>query len=145
MKMKKITTTALALLALTTVGTLTSCGGTSNGVERYVVQEVFGNADYKNKEMALTLIDVDTYTFTCRATDSQDKNRVTMDLYMSGSYTREDDIVTLNPGYGYCEALNGDTPIKMPVSEGGAMYFAAIGAQSYTYRVFDGTFEIITE
>ena len=134
-------------IALTAGASLASCGmgGASNGVEQYVVEAKYGNADYNNQIQTLTLIDEDTYTYTCRATDSQDKERVTMDLYMSGSYTRTDNIVVIAPGYGYCSALNGDTPINMPIAEGGAMYFAAVGAQSYTFELSGNTFTVVTE
>ena len=126
-----------AVFALVLVGLfgLASCGG--NDVEVYTIEAKF-NSEEVNQWKKLYLIDEDNYVLTVKALDSKDLTTVTADFYMAGTYTREGDVVTLDPGYGYVKAMNGSTPIQMPVAGGGAMYAAMMGTTGYTYTL-DGT------
>ena len=126
-----------AVFALVLVGLfgLASCGG--NDVEVYTIEAKF-NSEEINQWKNLYLIDEDNYVLTVKALDSKDMTTVTADFYMAGTYTREGDVVTLDPGYGFVKAMNGSTPIQMPVVEGGAMYAAMMGTTGYTYTL-DGT------
>lgn len=140
--MKKMIALVLALMMCFA---LVACGGGSeavdNGVSVYTVEAKF-NSETVNQWKKIYLIDEDNYLLTVYALDSKDSSKVTADFYMAGKYTLEGTTLTLEPGYGYTYALNGDTPIEMAVSEGGAMYAAMMGTTGYTYTLLeDGSFE----
>lgn len=133
------------VLAMVAVLGLTACGGSKNdsGVKVYTVEAKF-NSDTVNQWKNIYLVDEDTYILTVYALDSKDNTKVTADFYMAGNYTLEGDVLNINLGYGYCKAMNGDTPIEMPVSpENGAMYYAMIGGQGTSFTLSDGTFEMV--
>ena len=141
MKLRKPIMTAAFVLA--TVAGLTACGGAA-GPEQYVVNGYYGQQEVSNLKRTLTLIDEDTYTLTVVALDSKDLVTRTMDLYMSGAYTRVENTVTIEPGYGNCKAMNGSTPIQMPITpDGQTMYAMAMETQSYVFEVGDGTFTMV--
>lgn len=134
---------ALLLVVVLAALCLTACGGSSeeSGVKVYSVEAKF-NSETVNQWKSIYLLDEDNYCLTVYALDSKDSTKVTADFYMAGKYTLNGTTLTLEPGYGYCYALNGDTPIEMPISEGGAMYSAMMGTTGYTYNLLqDGTFE----
>lgn len=138
--MKKIL--AIMLVVIMAALCLTACGGSGeeSSVKIYTIEAKF-NSETVNQWKTLYLVDDDNYILTVYAVDSKDATKVTADFYMAGKYTLEGNTVTLTPGYGYTYALNGDTPIEMPVAEGGAMYFAMMGTQGYTYTLGeDGSF-----
>lgn len=142
--MKKVITMVLvvvmAVLALT--GCSSNAKAADNGVKVYTVEAKF-KSDEVNQWKKIYLVDDHNYLITVYALDSQDSSIVTADFYMAGTYTLDGNTLTIDPGYGYCKAMNGDTPIEMPVSEGGGMYFAMIGA-SYTFTLLeDGSFEVV--
>lgn len=141
--MKKIV--ALMLVIIMSALCLTACGGEAadNGVKIYTVEAKF-NSETVNQWKNIYLIDEDNYVLTVYAVDSKDATKTTADFYMAGKYTLDGNTLTLEPGYGYTYALNGDTPIEMPVSEGGAMYAAMMGTTGYTYTLLeDGSFEVV--
>ena len=137
----------MALFCFTSCDVLNSVlgGGEDNGVKVYTVEAKFGNSAEINQWKNIYLVDEDTYIITVNAVDSQDPDRVTADFYMSGSYTLEGNTLTIAQGYGYVFAMNGDTPIQMPVtpSETGVngMYGAMMGTTGLTFTLNeDGTF-----
>lgn len=114
-----------------------------SGVQAYVMEAKF-NSDTVNQWKTIYLVDEDTYIITVYALDSKDNTKVTADFYMSGSYTLEGNLMTIQPGYGFTKALNGDTPIQMPVmpdENGGfsGMYYAMIGQFNSFVLNADGT------
>lgn len=141
--MKKVF--ALVLAVVMAALCLTACGSSSakdNGVKVYTIEAKF-NSETVNQWKKIYLVDEDNYLLTVYAVDSKDSSKVTADFYMGGKYTLQGNTLTLEPGYGYVHALNGDTPIEMAVTEGGAMYAAMMGTTGYTYTLLDdGTFEV---
>lgn len=143
--MKKII--ALILVVVIAALCLTACGGGSDesAVKVYSVATKF-NSEVDNQWKNIYLVDEDNYIITVYALDSKDSTKVTADFYMAGKYTLDGNTLTIEPGYGYCYALNGDTPIEMTVSEGGAMYSAMMGTTGYTFTLLeDGSFEVPVE
>lgn len=143
--MKKVIT--LVLVVVMAVLALTGCSSNAksadNGVKVYTVEGKH-NSEEVNQWKKIYLLDDSKYVFTVYALDSQDSSIVTADFYMAGTYTLDGNTLTIDPGYGYVKAMNGDTPIEMAVSEGGAMYFAMAGAASYTFTLLeDGSFEVV--
>lgn len=143
----KLTKKLLVLVfAVAAMFGLVACGGSDtadNGVKVYTVEAKF-NSDEVNQWKNIYLLDDDTYVFTVYALDSQDNTKVTADFYMAGNYTLDGDVLTIELGYGYCKALNGDTPIEMAVTpDNPAMYYAMAGAQATSFTLTDGTFEIV--
>lgn len=140
---KKLVVLALAVVAM--FG-LVACGNSESaddGVKVYTVEAKF-NSDEVNQWKNIYLLDDDTYVFTVYALDSQDSSKVTADFYMAGNYTLDGDVLTIELGYGYCTAMNGDTPIEMAVTpDNPAMYYAMAGAQATSFTLTDGTFEIV--
>lgn len=140
---KKLVVLALAVVAM--FG-LVACGNSKdadNGVKVYTVEAKF-NSDEVNQWKNIYLLDDDTYVFTVYALDSKDNTKVTADFYMTGNYTLDGDVLNIELGYGFCKALNGDTPIEMPVTpDNPAMYYAMAGAQATSFTLTDGTFEIV--
>lgn len=138
----------MALFCLTSCDVINSVlgGGEDNGVKVYSVEAKFGNSAEVNQWKNIYLVDEDTYILTVNAVDSQDPDRVTADFYMSGSYELEGNVLTLEAGYGYVFAMNGDTPIQMPVGPGengsaNAMYAAMMGTTGLSFTLNeDGTF-----
>ena len=132
--------TCIAVLALAFVSLcgLTSCDK-GNGVEVYV-QEAKYNSEEINMWRNLYLLDEDTYVLTVKALDSKDSSKVTLDFYMIGSYTREENVVTITLGDGTAKALNGDTPITLPAA---GLYGAAVGVG--TVFTLDGSTFTLSE
>lgn len=142
--MKKVIT--LVLVVVMAALCLTACSSeksADNGVKVYTVEAKF-NSETVNQWKKIYLLDDHNYVLTVYALDSKDSSIVTADFYMAGNYTLDGNTLTINPGYGYCKAMNGDTPIEMKVEEGGAMYYAMIGGASYTFTLLeDGSFEVV--
>lgn len=140
--MKKVIT--LVLVVVMAALCLTACSSeksADNGVKVYVVEGKH-NSETINKWQKIYLVDDHNYIITVYALDSKDSSIVTADFYMAGTYTLDGNTLTINPGYGYCKAMNGDTPIEMAVSEGGGMYFAMMDNTGYTFTLLeDGSFE----
>lgn len=143
--MKKVITLVLVVVmaALCMVGCASNAAkAEDNGVKVYTVEAKF-NSETVNQWKKIYLLDEDNYVITVKALDSKDSSIVTADFYMAGTYTLDGNTLTINPGYGYCKAMNGDTPIEMPISEGGAMYNAMMGTTGYAYTLLeDGSFEV---
>lgn len=144
--MKKVITLVLvvvmAALCLTACSSNSGAAAADNGVKVYTVEAKF-NSETVNQWKKIYLVDDHTYIATVYALDSKDSSIVTADFYMAGNYTLDGNTLVIEPGYGYCKAMNGDTPIEMAVSEGGGMYFAMFGA-SYTFNLLeDGSFEVV--
>lgn len=135
------------LVMLLTLCAFTACNGeTSQEFKVYTNEEKF-NSDTVNLWKRLYLLDEDNYVITVDAVDSQDATAVTADFYMAGKYTVNDDgTVTIQPGYGYAYAMNGDTPVKIAVApdENGMManmYLTMIGQFTTFALKSDGTWE----
>lgn len=97
--------------AMTMVLGLVACGGEKFPQEyKYVVEWQMGT---RGEEATLTLNEDGTYTYTYKATDSKDANKNVMDCTVTGTYTKEDNMVTIELGEISCKAMNGDTPIDM--------------------------------
>lgn len=143
--MKKVIT--LLMVVVMAALCLVGCSGSDakvedNGVKVYTVEAKF-NSEIVNQWKTIYLLDDHNYVVTVYALDSKDSSIVTADFYMAGTYTLDGNTLTINPGYGYCKAMNGDTPIEMPISEGGGMYFAVM-APSYTFTLLEnGSFEVV--
>ncbi len=144
--MKKII--ALLLVVIMATCCLAACdnGGTEevkHNVQIYTVEAKF-NSETVNQWKNIYLLDEDSYVMTVYALDSKDNTKVTADFYMSGKYTQDGNIITIEPGYGYTKALNGDTPIAMTVSPDDAggfsgMYYAMFGQFNSFVLNADGT------
>lgn len=138
---------ALLLVVVLSVFCLAACGGggdsEAGGVKVYSVEAKF-NSETVNQWKNIYLVDDNTYIITVDAVDSQDATRVTADFVMKGNYTLDGNTLTLEPGYGSAFAMNGDTPVIMQVTpDNGAMYFAMMGTQGYTFTLNeDGTFDV---
>lgn len=106
----------LMLIAALLLTGLSACAQEEDqGVRTYKVEGKF-NSNEVNQWKTLYLLDEDHYMITVYALDSQDAQRVTADFYVSGKYvTNEDGSITLQPGYGYAELLNGETPISVEI------------------------------
>lgn len=145
---KRLVNIALCAVVLVMMMGLTACSDKGNktsdsGVKAYTVEAKF-NSEEINQWKSIYLLNEDTYVITVYAIDSQDSSKVTADFVMKGNYTLEGETLEIELGYGYTKALNGDTPIEMPVTpDNAAMYYAMIGGQSTTFTLGDGTFEIV--
>lgn len=138
---------ALLLVVIMATCCLAACdnGGTEevkHNVQVYTVGFNF-NSETINQWKSIYLLDEDSYVMTVYALDSKDNTKVTADFYMAGKYTQNGNIITVEPGYGYTKALNGDTPIQMPISpdNGGfsGMYYAMFGQFNSFVLNADGT------
>lgn len=140
--MKKWTAWILAILVAVS---LCACSEQQNGAVRtYTVESKF-NSETVNQWKTLYLLNEDQYVITVYALDSQDSSRVTADFYMTGKYiTNEDGSVTLQPGYGHADVLNGDTPISMTITPDvngrmHSMYYSVVGEFDTFILNQDGT------
>ena len=130
---KKILGCALVLGA---VASLCSC-------ERVYVQESSTQgADYNNMVKTLTLVDAENYTLNVTSYDSKDSTRVTMELNVTGTYVKEDKIVTLETYTGTCNAVGyGEFPVS---NANPTMMFMALS--SLTLELSGSTFtEVVSE
>ena len=121
--------------AMTMVLGLVACGGEKFPQEyKYEVAWAQG---VRGEVATLTLNEDGTYTYTYTATDSKDANKEVMNCEVTGTYTKEDNMVTITVGEVKCHAMNGDTPIEMNNETGYQLTYAQ-GAT--TFEVGDGTF-----
>lgn len=116
----------------------------ADGVRTYTVEGKF-NSDTVNQWKTLYLLDEDHYLITVYALDSQDAERVTADFYMAGKYiTNPDGSVTLQPGYGYADLINGETPVSLEIcpdvnGQMSSIYYSVIGQFDTFILNRDGT------
>lgn len=140
--MKKWTAWILAFLVAVS---LCACAEQASGeVRTYTVEAKF-NSDTVNQWKTLYLLDDEQYVLTVYALDSQDSTRVTADFYMTGKYvTNENGTVTLQPGYGHADVMNGDTPIAMAITpdvngQMSSIYYTVVGEFDTFILNRDGT------
>ena len=127
--MKKL----LALVVVMTMALgLVACGGEKFPQEyKYEVEWQQG---VRGEVATLTLQEDGTFTYTYTATDSNDAEREVMNCSVSGTYTKEDNKVTITIGEAVTTAYNGNDPIEM-----GAEGYKLTYAQGATTFEVDGT------
>ena len=97
--------------AMTMVLGLVACGGEKYPLEyKYEVEWVQGT---RGEVATLTLNEDGTFEYTYTATDSKDANKNVMNCKVTGTYTKEDNLVTVEILDGECNAMNGDTPVDL--------------------------------
>jgi len=102
--------------AMTMVLGLVACGG-----EKYPLEysyKVEWSEGVRGENATLTLNEDGTFVYTYTATDSKDANRQVMDCEATGTYVKEDNMVTITLGDVKCTAMNGDTEIDMSSETG---------------------------
>lgn len=108
--------------AMTMVLGLVACGGEKYPqTYKYTVDWVMGT---RGEEATLTLEEDGTFTYTYKATDSKDANKNVMDCKVTGTYTKEDNTVTVTLGEITCTAMNGDTPVDLSGETGYALTYS---------------------
>lgn len=137
--MKLVKKLLVLAAAMTMVLGLVACGG-----DKYP-QEYSYKVEWKEGvrgEVATLKLEEDgSFTYTYTATDTKDSSKEVMNCTATGTYTKEDNIVTVTVGNVECTALNGDTPITL-----GESGYALSYAQGATQFELDGdTFIPIVE
>ncbi len=136
---KRIIVALLAVMALA-MGMFAACGSSggssdASGVKDYLLEAKY-NSDEINQWKHIYLVDDSNYIITVRALDSKDMETETVNFIMRGSYTLDGDTLTIEPGYGYCLAMNGNNPIEMPITpDNTAMYNAVMGNQGFAFTL----------
>lgn len=107
MKMMKKLIVLVAAMAM--MLSLVACGG-----EKYPLvytYEVEWSEGVRGEKAVLTLNEDGTATYTYVSTDSKDANKISMDLKVTGTYTKDGDTInfTFEKSEGY--AMNGDAKI----------------------------------
>ena len=125
--------------AMTMVLSLVACGGEKFPQEySYKVEWSQG---VRGEVATLTLEEDGSFVYTYTATDSKDASKEVMNCKATGTYTKEDNIVTVEVGSVECTAMNGDTPITL-----GETGYSLSYAQGATQFEIDGeTFLPIVE
>ena len=117
--------------AMTMVLSLVACGGEKFPQEyKYEVAWAQG---VRGEVATLTLEEDGTFEYTYTATDSKDASKEVMNCKATGTYTKEDNIVTVEVANVECTAMNGDTPITL-----GESGYALSYAQGATQFEIDG-------
>lgn len=117
--MKKLV--VLAAVMATVLG-LVACGG-----EKYpqtYKYTVAWSEGVRGEESTLTLNEDGTFVYTYKATDSKDANKEVMNCEATGTYTKEDKMVTITLGEVKCHAMNGDTPVDLSGETGYALTYS---------------------
>lgn len=133
---KRIVCALVAVMALA-MAMFTACGGDSNasGVKDYLLEAKY-NSDEINQWKHIYLVDDENYIITVKALDSKDMKTETVNFIMRGTYTLDGDKLTIEPGYGYCTAMNGSNPIEMAITpDNTAMYNATMGTQGFEFTL----------
>ena len=141
-----IAVAGIAVFALTRGGSGSgSSAGTDTGaiLASYYSEGKY-NSDEVNQFKYIALLDDETYVCSVKSLDSKDLTTETVNLVMKGKYTLDGDLLTIEPGYGYTVAMNGDTPIEMELTpDNTAMAAACLGTSEFVFKVTaDGTFEV---
>ena len=132
--MKMMKKLAVLVAAMAMVLSLTACGG-----EKYPLTYTY-KVDWaqgvRGEEAVLTLNEDGTCVYTYVSTDSNDANKISMDLKVTGTYTKEGDIVnfTFEKSEGY--AMNGDAKIDCTADQ--PTWYALSYSQGATKFLIDG-------
>ena len=133
MKMMKKLVVLVAAMAM--VLGLVACGGEKFPQEySYKVEWSEG---VRAEVATLTLNEDGTFVYTYTASDSKDANKEVMNCETTGTYVKEDAMVTITIGEVKCHAMNGDTPIEMNNETGYSLTYAQ-GAT--TFQIDGDTF-----
>ena len=120
MKLVKKLLVLAAAMAMTL--SLVACGGEKfPQTYEHKVDWVQGT---RGEVATLTLNEDGTYKYTYTATDSKDANKEVMNCETTGTYVKEDAMVTITIGEVKCHAMNGDTPIEMNNETGYSLTYA---------------------
>jgi len=132
MKLVKKLLVLVAAMAMTL--SLVACGG-----EKYpqtYEYKVEWSQGVRGEVATLTLNEDGTFEYTYKATDSKDANKEVMNCKATGTYTKEDNMVTVTVENVECNAMNGDTPIDL----GAGGYDLTYSQGATTFEVGDGIF-----
>ena len=130
--MKLVKRFVVLVAALVMTLSLAACGG-----EKYPQSyeyKVEWSEGVRGELATLTLEEDGSFTYTYVATDSKDASKEVMNCKVTGTYTREENIVNVTIVDGECTAMNGDTPVDM--GEGG---YALTYSQGSTKFELDGS------
>lgn len=109
--------------AMTMVLGLVACGGEKYPQEyKYTVEWSQG---VRGEEAILTLNEDGTFTYTYTATDSKDANKTVMDITATGTYEKEDNMVTITLGEVKGHAMNGESKVDMSSEMGYKLTYSA--------------------
>ena len=133
--MKMMKKLVLLVAAMAMVLGLVACGGEKFPQE--YSYKVEWSEDVRAEVATLTLNEDGTFVYTYTASDSKDANKEVMNCETTGTYTKEDAMVTITIGEVKCHAMNGDTPIEMNNETGYSLTYAQ-GAT--TFQIDGDTF-----
>lgn len=126
MKLVKKLLVLAAAMAMTL--SLVACGGEK--FPQTYEYKVEWSQGVRGEVATLTLNEDGTYEYTYTATDSKDANKEVMNCKVTGTYEKEDNMVTIEIGEVKCTAMNGDQEIDMS-SETGYKLTYAQGAKTF--------------
>ena len=133
--MKMMKKLVVLVAAMTMALGLVACGGEKFPQEySYKVEWSEG---VRAEVATLTLNEDGTFVYTYTASDSKDANKEVMNCETTGTYVKEDAMVTITIGEVKCHAMNGDTPIEMNNETGYSLTYAQ-GAT--TFQIDGDTF-----
>jgi len=128
----------VVVAAMTMVLGLVACGGNKFPME-YKTTEARGEGE---QVMAVTLQEDGTYVWNFYATESNGSGNKVMELTVEGTYTLEDNVLTLDTaeGEGYYVAGASQTPFEVTKDNPG-MYANTMSMGSWVFQLNDdGTF-----
>ena len=113
--------------AMTMVLGLVACGGEKYPQTYNMVEDPTAT---REQEATLTLNEDGSFEYTYIAKDSKDPSKTVMDCKVTGTYTKEDKMVTLTLGEIKCTAMNGDQEIDMSSETGYSLTYSG-GAKTF--------------
>ena len=141
--MKLVKKLLVAVMAMTMVLGLVACGG-----DKYpMVYKTVAPRGVGEQGMEITLNEDGTYAWKFHATDSKDASKMVMEVEMTGTYEKSEDIVTIltADGTGYYTAGTERTDFTFD-KENTGMYVNTDALGSFVFILADdGTFGPVTE